>query len=260
MARFDGAVVWITGGGSGIGKACAVEFARQGARVAVSGRRLDKLDEAIAAIEGAGGQALGVACDVTDEEACRTAVAEILETWGRLDVAVANAGYAVAGYASKLTVDDFRRQFETNVFGLLNTVYAALPALKESKGRIALVGSVASFISPPRLAAYAGTKAAVRAIGESFSHDLARDGVSVTVLCPGYVESEIQQVNNEGIHRPDAPVVKHPLMVPADKAARDIVKAVHKRRLIVPITGHGAVIIWMKRHFPAVMRAAIARF
>lgn len=260
MGRFDGQVVWITGGGSGIGRACATEWAKQGAKVAVSGRRKEKLADAVADVKAMGGDALAVACDVTDEEACSAAVEQVISAWGRLDVVVANAGFAVAGYATKLDVNDFRRQYETNVFGLLNTVYAALPHVIEARGRIALVGSVASYLAPPKMSAYSSAKAAVRAIGEGFAQDLAREGVSVTVLCPGYVESEIQQVNNEGEHNPSSPIKKSPLFVAADVAARDIVSAVYRRKVIAPITGHGAVLVWLKRHMPWLVRAIIKRF
>ncbi len=257
MGRFDGQVVWITGGGSGIGKACAVEWAKQGAKVAVSGRRVEKLQGAVDAVKAVGGEALAIACDVNEEQACREAVAEIVGAWGRLDVAIANAGFAVAGYAKKLEPGDYRRQFETNVFGAIHTVYAALPELEKTKGRIGLVGSVASFVAPPKMSAYSASKAALRALGEGWAFDFAKFGISVTVLCPGYVESEIQQVNNQGEWNPEAPVHKPWMMVPADKAARDIIQAVHKRKLIVPITGHGGLIIWMQRHLPWVMRQAL---
>ncbi|MCO4773403.1 MAG: SDR family oxidoreductase [Deltaproteobacteria bacterium] len=259
MGRFDGQVVWVTGGGSGIGLACAVEWVKQGAKVAVSGRRVEKLQDAVEAVKAAGGEALAIACDVNDEQACRDAVEEIVAKWGKLDVVLANAGFAVAGYAMKLEPADYRRQFETNVFGLIHTVYAALPELEKTKGRVGLVGSVASFIAPPKMSAYAATKAAVRALGESWSQDLAKYGISVTVLCPGYVASEIQQVNNSGEHNPEAPNPEHPLMVAADVAARDILSAMHKRKLIVPITGHGGVIVWMQRHWPWAIRQALKR-
>lgn len=260
MARYDEHVVWITGGGSGIGKACAVEFARQGARVAVSGRRVEKLADAVAAVEAAGGEALAIACDVNDEDACKGAVEQIVAKWGRLDVAMANAGFAVAGYTSKLNPGDWRRQFETNVFGLINTTYAALPELEKQRGRLVLVGSVASYLAPPKMAAYAATKAAVRAIGEGMSLDLERQGVSVTTLCPGYVESEIQQVDNSGQFHADRPPTKHPLMWPADKAARQIVGVVFKRKVVAPITGHAAVLTWLARWFPGFTRQLLKRF
>ena len=260
MARFDNQVVWITGGGSGIGLACAVEFARQGARVAVSGRRLEKLQAAVDAVKSVGGEALAVACDVHDEAACREAVAEIVKTWGRLDLAMANAGFAVAGWASNLELADWRRQFETNVFGLLNTVYAALPEIEKQRGRLVLVGSVASYLAPPKMAAYAATKAAVRAIGEGLSYDLARSGISVTTVCPGYVESEIQQVDNAGNFAAERPVKKNRLMWPADRAARAIVKAAHARKVVAPITGHAAALIWLKRWWPRVTRLLLSKF
>jgi NAD(P)-dependent dehydrogenase (short-subunit alcohol dehydrogenase family) len=79
MDKYDGQVIWITGGGTGIGLACAVEWARGGAKVAVSGRRVEKLTDAVEAINEAGGEGLAVACDVTDEEACRAAVAAIVD-------------------------------------------------------------------------------------------------------------------------------------------------------------------------------------
>jgi NADP-dependent 3-hydroxy acid dehydrogenase YdfG len=260
MARFEDQVVWITGGGSGIGLACAVEFARQGAKVAVSGRRVEKLAGAVAAVQAVGGEALAVACDVNDEEGCKAAVETIVAKWGRLDVALANAGFAVAGYTNKLTLSDWRRQFETNVFGLLNTVYAALPEVEKHKGRLALVGSVASYLAPPKMAAYAGTKAAVRAIGEGMSLDLARSGVSVTTLCPGYVESEIQQVDNAGNFAADRPVNKPAIMWTADRAARSIVGAVYRRKVIAPITGHAHVLIWLSRWFPGLTRVLLKKF
>lgn len=260
MARFEDQVVWITGGGSGIGLACAVEFARQGARVAVSGRRVDKLQAAVDAVKAVGGEAMALGCDVNDEAACKDAVAEIVATWGRLDLAMANAGFAVAGWAAKLELADWRRQFETNVFGLLNTAYAALPELEKRGGRLVLVGSVASYIAPPRMSAYAATKAAVRAIGEGFSQDLARSGVSVTTVCPGYVESEIQQVDNAGSFEANRPVKNSPLMWPADRAARSIVRAAHARTVVAPITGHGHVLIWLARWWPRLTRLLLSKF
>jgi len=259
MGRFDGQVVWITGGGTGIGRATAVEFARQGAKVAVSGRRVDRLSGAVDDIKAAGGEALAVACDVTDEQACRDAVQQIVDAWGRVDIAMANAGYAMMEWMTKLEPSDYRRQFETNVFGLINTVYAALPELLKTKGQIVLVGSVVSFIAPPKFSPYTASKAAARGLAESWSQDLKRQGVSVSIVCPGYVASEISQVNNQGVHNPEAKASSSPLLVPADKAAKEIVSAVRRKKIIAGITGHGRVLIWVKRHFPWLSRLIMAR-
>ncbi len=254
MARFSDKVVWITGGGSGIGAACAVEFARQGAKVAVSGRRVEKLTEAVAAVEAAGGEALAVACDVTSEEACTAAVAEILAKWGRLDVCMANAGYAVAGWFPKLSMDEWRGQVETNLFGLLHTVRAAYDPVVEAKGHVVLVSSVAGFMAPPKMTAYSATKFAVRAIGEGLAVELRTRGVGVTTICPGYVESEIQQVDNAGNFDPAKPSRPFPLMWTSERAARSIVRAVHRRKVVAPITGHAHAIIRLSRWWPALTR------
>jgi NAD(P)-dependent dehydrogenase (short-subunit alcohol dehydrogenase family) len=260
MGKYDGQVIWITGGGTGIGLACAVEWARGGAKVAVSGRRVEKLTDAVEAINEAGGEGLAVACDVTDEEACRAAVAAIVDKWGRLDVAVANAGFALAGYVSRLSTEDWRRQFEINLFGVVHTVYAALPELEKTRGRIALVSSVAGYISPPKMVLYASTKHAVRAFGEGLSLELKRSGVSVTTLCPGYVKSDLPQVNNDGVFDPTMKEARLPIVVPADRAARQIVGAVQARKVVAPITGHGAAVILLARFFPRITRMLLARF
>src|SRR5262245_5730580 len=133
--RFQDLVVWITGGGTGIGRALAIELAKQGADVAVSGRRKDRLAEAVSAIEATGRRGLAVACDVTDEASQTAAVAEMVGQLGKLDVVVANAGFSVAGGIDKLSIDDWRRQFETNVFGLVATIKVSLPELRKTKGR-----------------------------------------------------------------------------------------------------------------------------
>jgi NAD(P)-dependent dehydrogenase (short-subunit alcohol dehydrogenase family) len=115
MSTFKDQVAWVTGGGTGIGLACAVELARQGARVVVSGRRADRLQGAVAQIEAAGGAGLAVQCDVTDEAIVQAAVATIVQAWGRLDVVLSNAGFSVAGKIDELSDADWRRQLDVNL-------------------------------------------------------------------------------------------------------------------------------------------------
>ncbi len=259
MGRIDGQVVWITGGGTGIGLACAVEFAKQGGKVAVSGRRVEKLQDAVAAIEAAGAEAMAVACDVTDAAACEAAVAEIVQRWGRLDVCVANAGYAAAGYVGKMELSDWRAQYETNVFGVLHTLYAALEELKKTKGRAVIVSSVVGYFTPPKLSAYSSTKHAVRAIGAGLAMELERFGVSCTVVCPGFVTSEITLVDNSGKLDSSRTVQPNKMAWPADRAAREILTAVHKRKRVAGITRHARVLILLSRFFPAILLRLLKR-
>lgn len=258
--RFDGLVTWITGAGSGIGKALAIEMARQGATIAVSGRRRSNLDEVVRAIEGEGGKALPVPCDVTDEASLASAVATIEKALGRIDIAVANAGFSVGGPIRTLTAADWRRQLDTNVIGAALTATAALDALEKTKGRIVFVGSVAAFTPAPRVGAYCASKAALRLLAQTLDIELHGTGVSVTLIHPGYVESEIAQVDNEGKHDA-ARVDKRPknLMWPADRAARVMAGAIAGRKHEFVFTGHGQLGAFIGQHLPGMVRFALTR-
>jgi NAD(P)-dependent dehydrogenase (short-subunit alcohol dehydrogenase family) len=258
--RFEGLVAWITGAGSGIGKALAIELANQGAIVAVSGRRRANLDEVVSAIAAANGKALPVPCDVTDEASLRAAVATIERAHGRIDVVVANAGFSVAGSIRSLTAADWRRQLDTNVTGAALTAAASLDALEKTKGRMVFVASVAAFTPSPRVGAYSASKAALRSLAQTLDIELHGSGVSVTIIHPGFVESEIAQVDNSGKH--DATRVdKRPknLMWPADRAARVMADAIWSRKLEFVFTGHGKVGAFVGQHLPGVLRFAMTR-
>ena len=197
---FDGRAVWITGGGSGIGKALALELAGRGAAVAVSGRRVDKIEAVAEEIRSKGGQSIALPCDVTDEAAVHDVAERVAEELGGIDVVVANAGFGVAGRFEKLELDEWRRQMDVNVIGLVSTVKEALPHVKERRGSVVLIGSVAAFLPVTGNIAYNASKAAVASIGSTLSAELHGTGVTVTTIHPGFVESEIAQVDNQGRH------------------------------------------------------------
>jgi NAD(P)-dependent dehydrogenase (short-subunit alcohol dehydrogenase family) len=259
-STFEGKVVWITGGGTGIGRALALEAARQGADVAISGRRVEPLEEVAAAVRAVGRRALVVVSDVVDEGACRATVARIVAELGKLDVAVANAGYGVSGAFERLTMADWRRQFEVNVFGGLHTIYAALPELRKTRGRLALVSSVTGLVALPGQAAYSASKFAVRAIGLTLAQELHGSGVSVTTLYPGFVESDIARTDNRGefnAARADPRPAR--LMWPADRAARVMLRAVARRSREVVFTGHGKAGAFLGKHFPGLVHFVMTR-
>ncbi len=258
--RFDGQVAWITGAGSGIGRALASELARRGATVVVSGRRVAHLETVAKEIEGAGGRALPLACDVTDDDDLSRAVAQIARELGRLDVCIANAGFSVAGSIATLTAEDWRRQLDTNVIGAVMTAKHALPELQKTGGRVAFVASVSAFVAAPGLGPYNASKAALRSIGLTLAAELHGTGVSATLLHPGFVESEIAQVDNQGHHDP-ARADKRPknLMWKAQDAAVVMIDAVHARKREHVITGHGKIGAFLGQHLPAVLHLAMTR-
>jgi len=253
-------VVWITGGGSGIGLAIAKAYAARGAKVAISGRRAAKLEEGVAALAAAGGEGLAVPCDVTDEAAVQAAAAAVLERWGRLDVAVANAGFSVSGRIEKLSAEDWRRQLDVNVVGAAVTAAAAIPALRETEGRLGLVGSVSGFLIAPGFGAYQVSKFALRALSLTLSQELHGSGVSCTGIHPGFVESDIARVDNQGVYHQDRKD-KRPakLMWKADDAARVIVRALDKRKVEFVFTGHGKLGAFIGQHFPGLVHFVSTR-
>lgn len=258
--RFENQVVWITGGGSGIGRALAEAFADEGAIVAVSGRREERLQEVVQALQAKGQRGLAVRCDVADEASVAEAAQKVARTLGGIDVAVANAGFAVAGRIEKLSAADWRRQLDVNVIGAAMTARYAIPHLRERKGRMALIGSIVSMISTPGMGAYSASKYAVRAIGQALSAELHGSGVSCTTVHPGYIESEIAQVDNQGRFDPGRKDRRPKnLMWPADRAARAIVGAIARRKREYTFTGHGKAAAFAGRHMPGLIHFGVTR-
>jgi short-subunit dehydrogenase len=259
MGAFEGQVVFITGASSGIGAALARAFARDGADIALAARRLDRLRAVQAEVQTLGRRAHVVACDVTRDGDLERAVAETRRALGPVAVAVANAGFGVMGEVARLTLDDYRRQFETNVFGVLRTLYATLEDLRSTRGRFVIVGSVSGHISTPGASAYGMSKFALRALAQSLGPELARDGIAVVLVSPGFVESELHEVDNAGVRHAG---VRHPqarLRMPAATAARHIVRATARRRRETVVTMHGKLAVFFQRHVPGLVATVIRR-
>jgi NAD(P)-dependent dehydrogenase (short-subunit alcohol dehydrogenase family) len=257
---FKDQVVWITGASAGIGRYLALEFAAQGAKLAISARREDKLAALQAELEKLGAPTLSVPCDVADDAQIEAAAAAIVKHFGKLDVAVANAGFGVYGAIERLHAEEWRRQFEVNVTGLAMTAKYALPHLRQSRGRLALIGSVSAYLPYPKTGAYAASKAAVRSIGMTLDMELAGSGVSCTTIHPGYVDSEIAQVDNEGVYRPER-TDRRPknLMWSTDQAARVMARAIYRRKRQYVFTGHGKLLAFVGQHLPSLARWLVAR-
>ena len=187
-------VAFISGGGSGIGQAAAVLLARRGIRVALAGRTPDELTEVAEEIGAAGGSALTVPCDVSDEASVREAIATTVETWGRLDVVVANAGIngTWAGI-DDLTVDDFRTTLDINLVGTFTTIKYAVPHLRRRGGSVIVTSSVngTRIFSNSGASAYSSSKAGQVALAKMLAVELGPDKIRVNVVCPGAISTEI---------------------------------------------------------------------
>jgi len=260
-AFFANKSVFITGATSGIGAELAWQLSQLGARLTLTARRRELLDGlAQKIIASSKLSPLALVADVTSDQDMCSSVSEAVRAHGKLDVVIANAGFGVVGSFQKLTLDDYRRQFETNVFGLLRTVRAALPAIEQSHGNVVLIGSVAGWAATPGVSPYAMSKFAVRAFANSITPELALSGVKVTLISPGFVDSNIRRVDNQGTFHAAAKEPIPPwLVMPTEKAVRQILSAIARGQREAIITGHGKVLVAVSRFAPWILRLASRR-
>ena len=261
MSVFDfyrGKSVLITGSSSGIGEELAWQLAQLGARLTLTARRRELLDRLAQRVAASGKTApLVVEADVTRDGDLERAVSETLAAYSNLDVVIANAGFGVVGPIRKLSLDDYRRQFETNVFGVLRTLYAALPALEKSRGRLAIMGSVSGWAASPGASPYSMSKFAVRSLANAITPELRTSGIKVTLISPGFVASNIRRIDNRGtLHAAAKDPIPEWLIMPTDKACRQMLRAVARGQREVVVTGHGKVLVALERFTPWIIRAA----
>ncbi|MFE2522161.1 SDR family NAD(P)-dependent oxidoreductase [Streptomyces mirabilis] len=206
--RLDGTVALVTGASSGIGHATALELAREGASVALVGRREDRLTDLAAEITGAGGKALVVPADITTAQAAAEAVERTVEGLGRLDTLVNNAGLMLLGPAPSADLNDWRRMIDINLMGLMYTAHAAVPHLVKAAAEeprqvadIVNIGSLAGRNAYAMSAVYSATKFGVGAFSEALRQELARQHVRVSVIEPGSVDTELRTHNPDVIQQ-----------------------------------------------------------
>ena len=212
--RLDGKVAFITGGGSGIGEGTAKLFAAEGAKVAVLGRTKEKLEETVGRIrEATGGEAVAVQGDVSKYEDMERAVYEIVDRWGRLDVVFANAGInGVWAPIEELAPEEWEKTIRINLNGTFFAIKAAVPHLKKRGGSVIVTSSVngTRMFSNSGASAYATTKAGQVALTQMLALELAKHKIRVNVICPGAIETEIEESTE---HR-DQEKAKEPVEYP----------------------------------------------
>ena len=196
--NIEGKVVVITGASSGLGEATARLLSAQGATVVLGARRIDRLQSLADELNGSGGKALAIATDVTDFDQVGKLVDAAVETYGRLDVIINNAGLMPSSPLERLKIDDWNRMIDVNIKGVLYGIAAALPYMKEQKaGHIINVSSVAGHKVRAGAAVYAATKHAVRALSEGLRQEVKPYNIRTTVISPGLVASELANTATE---------------------------------------------------------------
>lgn len=194
MDRFDGKAAWVTGAGSGIGRAIALRLASEGARVAVADIATGGADETVELINGSGGTARALRCDVTVLDDCLAAVDTIESDWGRLDFAIANAGIVGFGGVETVAEDDFLRVLDVDLLGVFRTAKAALPAIKRAGGgAIVFLSSVEGLVGSSFLPAYCSAKTGLLGLCRSMAEECGPAAVRVNCVNPGFTLSPMTE-------------------------------------------------------------------
>jgi NAD(P)-dependent dehydrogenase (short-subunit alcohol dehydrogenase family) len=217
--------VVVTGATSGLGREIAVQLARRGWRVAVSGRRVSELKLTAKMVRDAGGEALLLPGSVTDDDEVRGHYALIKAAWGGLDWAVLNAGVSEFMDARQFKTELVRWTFDANVLGVCRWLEAALPdMIAQKSGVVAGVASLAGMRGLPRSGPYSASKAALMTLLESTRVDLRGTGVDVVTVCPGFVKSEMTQRNDPGAM---------PFLMETPDGAAAVIAGIEARRRVV---------------------------
>jgi NAD(P)-dependent dehydrogenase (short-subunit alcohol dehydrogenase family) len=190
-------VVLITGCSSGIGKATAIRLAKAGKKVVATARNVDTLGECVAA------GCVAVALDVTDDASMVTAVAAVTRDHGSIRVLVNNAGYSQSGAVESIPMDKLRRQFETNVFGLVRMIQLCAPGMRAAgQGRIVNIGSMGGRFTLPGGGAYHATKWAVESLSDALRFELAGFGIDVVLVQPGIIRTGFAEAASKHMAAP----------------------------------------------------------
>lgn len=196
MLDFNGQVVIVTGSGSpkGIGKTIALTFAGQGATVVVADMNSEGVKASVADIEAAGGEAFGITVDITSPESVQSMADTVMDRFGRIDVLVNNAGISQKVTVEDMTLEDMKRIFNVNMFGLFLCTQACMKPMRAAKyGRIVNLSSVSGKRGGGVFggAHYSASKAAVLAFSKNLSREISSEGITINSVCPGLINTEI---------------------------------------------------------------------
>ena len=245
--------VVITGASSGIGLACAVEFAQHGANLVLGARRYVDLCATAQSLERDYGiRAVAVQCDVSNEADCRELVQQALTTFGGLDVLVNNAGVSMRALFADLDLAVLRRLMDVNFWGTVYCTKYAMPELLRSGGSVVAVSSIAGFRGLPGRTGYSASKFAIHGFMESLRVENLKTGLHVMLACPGFTASSIRATALDGAGEAHGETsMDEGKMMTTAEVARRIVKGVVQRRRTLVMTRQGKLAVLMNKLLPA---------
>jgi len=248
MSFYQNKVVAVTGASSGIGKALAEQALKEGAKVAVCARNMEKLKSTFGDVAGI----LYIQADVSREDDCIRFIDEIVKAWGRIDVLINNAGITMRALFEEAEPKVIRELMDINFWGTVNCTRSALPHLLSSKGVVCSVSSIAGYRGLPARTGYSASKFAMQGFMEALRTELLHTGVHVMWVCPGFTSSNIRNVARtaDGSVQSETPLDEQKLMS-AEECADIILRSIAGRKRTVVMTGQGKLTVWMNKLFPS---------
>jgi NAD(P)-dependent dehydrogenase (short-subunit alcohol dehydrogenase family) len=261
MAAFADQVVVVTGASEGIGRAFCIALAPQRPRFVLAARNRERLESLAEECRRLGAQARVVPTDVTDEDSCRALIDSAVTAFGRIDVLVNNAGGTMWTRLDEIRdLSIFERLMRLNYLGSVYPTFHALPHLQQSRGRIVAVASMAGLIGVPTRTGYAAAKHAVIGFFDSLRVELLDSGVTVTLICPDFVVSEIHKraLGPDGRPLGDNPMATSKIMT-AEQCAALMIRAIERRERLLVTSGRGRLARWLKVLAPGAIERMAAR-
>lgn len=253
-------VTLITGGSDGIGAEMARQLAareRAGIALVLAGRSQEKLDAVAAQCRAHGSEVLAVAMDMAVEAQCRALVAQAVQRFGRLDTLVNNAGISAQANFADVKAEDlhwYQDLMQVNLWGTVWCTHEALPHVKQARGRIVAVGSLAGLLGVPGRTAYSATKFAMTGFFEALRAELKPAGVSVTIAYPGAVDTKLRYRGYDAQGKPAGKSgLREDAMMPVEECARLIIEGMERRRRDVVMTAKGKLGRFVKLVAPGVV-------
>jgi NADP-dependent 3-hydroxy acid dehydrogenase YdfG len=251
-------VAVITGASSGIGRATALAFAREGVRVVLGARRADRLEEAVETIQRAGGKARALQTDVTRPEDVGRLVGEAVAAFGRLDILLNNAGLGYVGRLESMPMEEIRHLFDVNVMGTIYGIQAAVPIMRSQRsGHIINISSVVGKRATPGTGVYSATKFAQVALSESLRLELADAGIDVSVIYPVSTMTEffaVATARSPMKHDPTGPIYS------AEQVADVIVRCARRPRAEVMVYPPTRLMVILNAVWPRLLDRVLAAY